>query len=249
MRFRSTNPVYSKINKMEWDQTSYQEATYRGVAAKTLYFTLMTLLGAIIGIYALSVNGTLQYPVLIGSVIIAFVSSLLAFIRPEWTKIAGTVYCLTEGLLVGVVSFIFEAMVPGVVVAGLLGTIAVVLVVGFVFMTKLIRVTSKFVRFLMIVSISFIITMIAFWLLQLILPSVFGDLGANLRNSSLVSIIMIALATFYLLFDMENIRQIVEGGQPKFLEWFASFGLIFTVIWLYMEILPLMVRILLAGDR
>jgi len=48
---------------------------------------------------------------------------------------------------------------------------------------------------------------------------------------------------------MENIRQIVEGGQPKFLEWFASFGLIFTVIWLYMEILPLMVRILLAGDR
>ena len=50
------------------------------------------------------------------------------------------------------------------------------------------------------------------------------------------------------MFDLENIRQIVEGEQPKMLEWFAAFGLAFTVIWLYMEVLPLIAQLLMNSD-
>jgi uncharacterized YccA/Bax inhibitor family protein len=249
MRLRSTNPVYSKMGKMDaYQGVDFEAASYRGIASKTFYFAILVIIGAFLGIYLLSTNPDALGALLPITVIVGFICSLVAFISPASTKIAGTIYCLCEGMLVGIVSILFETIVPGVVVAGLLGTVAVVFVVATLYLTGMVKVTGKFVRFLLIFSISVILCQLFLLILSLVSPGTFGGIFNSFGSNLLVSGIMIFLATLYLMFDMENIRQVVEGGQPKQLEWFASFGLIFTIVWLYMEILPLIARIMLRDN-
>ena len=88
-----------------------------------------------------------------------------------------------------------------------------------------------------------------FFALVLMIMQMFGyemNLGLNL----LVSAISIFIASLYLFFDLENIRQVVQGQYPKQYEWYAAFGLSFTLIWLYVEILRIAIVILSkANDR
>lgn len=248
MRFRSTNPVYSRINKMdEQTNVAYETATYKGVAFKTLYYMVLVVVGALLGIGLLYSNPQALLSVLGISGIATFIAAMVAFISPRSTKIAGTIYCLLEGVIVGVVSLIFEAMLPGVVVTALMGTIMVVIVSSSLFLTGIVKVNSKFMRFLWIVVISTLATMFLSFILSLIFPSAFNFMS-NPNVTIIISLVMIFLAALYIMFDLENIRQVVEGGQPKQLEWFASFGLAFTVIWLYMEVLPLIAQIMLNRD-
>jgi|SRR5690554_1707897 len=246
MRLRSTNPVYSKIERMDTHSTvDYAQATYKGIAAKTIYYILLVAIAAFGAIFMLANESSALVPLLSVSGIVGFISAMIAFVSPRATKVAGTIYCLMQGMVVGIVSLLFEAIVPGVVGLALMGTVAVVFVTATLFLTGIIKVTQRFMRFLLIFSLSVILTFVTVWIFSLFGATIIDF--ANPTLSLIVSLIMIFLATLYILFDLENIRQIVEGGQPKFLEWFASFGLAFTVVWLYMEILPLVARLLMAS--
>lgn len=243
MNFRSNNPVYSKIRKMGLEGVSYEQATYRGVAGKALYFTILVIVGALLGIFLFTQNPEFLGSSLTVIVIAGFISALVAFLRPTATKIAGTIYALCEGVLVGLISFVFEAAYQGIVFTAIMGTVSVLFVVSTLYFTRIVKVNGKFMRFLLIFSISVIFSQLLFFILSLIFPSTFGVIFANYQMSLLSSIVMILLASLYLMFDLENIRQVVEGGQPKQLEWFAAFGLVYTVIWLYLEVLQLIAKI------
>lgn len=247
MRFRSANPVFKRMSHMDqYIGVDYQEATYRGVAGKTLFFILMVVVGAFLGIFFATTYPQTFIPMLTGVAIVGFILGLVSFMVPTITKITGTFYCLFQGMLVGILSFIFEAMVPGVVITAITGTIAVVLVVSTLYLTGLVKVTGKFMRFLFIFSVSILLTHLVVWILSMVSPA-FASVYYSPGMMILVSVVMIFLATLYLMFDLEVIRQVVEGKQPKEMEWFASFGLIFTIIWLYLEVLRLAVIIL--GNR
>jgi uncharacterized YccA/Bax inhibitor family protein len=247
MRLRSNNPVYSRIEKMGLEGVGYEVATYRGITAKALYFTLVVIAGAFLGLYLYSTNLNLLVSLLAVSGIVGFISAIISFAFPNATKISGTIYALCEGLLVGLISFIFEGVFRGIVFTAILGTVSVLFVVCTLYFTRLVKVNSKFVRFLLLFSLSMIFCHLTFWILSLIFPSTFGPFVQNYQLSVFSSLLMIFLASLYLMFDLENIRQVVEGGQPKSLEWFAAFGLVYTIIWLYLEVLQLIAK--LAKDR
>ena len=244
MRFASHNPVFRKIIDNPYEENITASATYKGVAAKTLYFVAMILLGAFGGLFVLFyVSEGLFTSLLTASLITAIISALLAFWFPKLSAVFGTIYCLGEGVLVGVVSMAFEIEAPGVVLTALMSTIVVLIVVATLFLTRLIVVNSKFIRFLLIFAISVLVSQILMWILSRGL-----GVGYDFWTSLLTSGIMVFLGTLYLLFDFENIRRIVENRAPKDLEWYASFGLVFTVVWLYMEILPIIARIFFNRD-
>ena len=242
--FRSHNPVYRRaLNETESLDKTYEASTYAGVARKALFYIALVLVGAFGGLALMVANTELFVTMLIISLFTTTIFALFAFLIPSAAKVFGSLYCLAEGLLVGVVSLAFEAVAPGVVLAALLSTVVVLTLVVTLFLTGTVKVTSKFIRFLMIFALSILVTML---LLRII--SLFIQIEFDFRIMAVVSGIMIFLCTLYLFFDLEMIRRVVEGGAPKFFEWYVAFGLVFTLVWLYMEILPLLARLMIRRD-
>ena len=242
--FRSHNPVYRRaLNETESLDKTYEASTYAGVARKALFYIALVLVGAFGGLALMVANTELFVTMLIISLFTTTIFALFAFLIPSAAKVFGSLYCLAEGLLVGVVSLAFEAVAPGVVLAALLSTVVVLTLVVTLFLTGTVKVTSKFIRFLMIFALSILVTML---LLRII--SLFIQIEFDFRIMAVVSGIMIFLCTLYLFFDLEMIRRVVEGGAPKFFEWYVAFGLVFTLVWLYMEILPLLARLMMRRD-
>lgn len=247
MRFfgmRSHNPILRRVSNEE--SGIYGEAavaTYQGVAAKTFWFLGLVVFGAIFGILLAFSNPDTVSLLLPIAAIVAFIAAIVSFLSPRSTKIAGSIYALAQGYVVGLISFAFEAMVSGVVLVTLISTFTVLLVVATLFLTNIVRVTSTFIRFLYTFAISVLLSMFIIFILSLFIPNI----GVAMSQPAImigVSLIMVFLATLYLFFDLEVIRQVVEGGYPKHAEWYASFGLVFTIVWLYLELLPLIARFL-----
>lgn len=242
--FRSHNPVYRRaLNETESLDKTYEASTYAGVARKALFYIALVLVGAFGGLALMVANTELFVTMLIISLFTTTIFALFAFLIPSAAKVFGSLYCLAEGLLVGVVSLAFEAVAPGVVLAALLSTVVVLTLVVTLFLTGTVKVTNKFIRFLMIFALSILVTMLLLWIISL-----FIQIEFDFRIMAVVSGIMIFLCTLYLFFDLEMIRRVVEGGAPKFFEWYVAFGLVFTLVWLYMELLPLLARLMMRRD-
>lgn len=242
--FRSHNPVYRRaLNETESLDKTYEASTYAGVARKALFYIALVLVGAFGGLALAVSNAELFVTMLLISLFTTTIFALFAFLIPSAAKVFGSLYCLAEGLLVGVVSLAFEAVAPGVVLAALLSTVVVLTLVVTLFLTGTVKVTSKFIRFLMIFALSILVTMLLLWIISL-----FIQIEFDFRIMAVVSGIMIFLCTLYLFFDLEMIRRVVEGGAPKFFEWYVAFGLVFTLVWLYMELLPLLARLMMRRD-
>lgn len=229
--FRNSNVVLNKALKAD-EYLEEDRATYSGVARKTLFFLLMTLVGAGVGILTMLFAPSAWLALVIAAGISTFVLGLISFFAVNACKVTGTLYCLLEGVLVGSVSYVVSTILEGAVTAAVLSTIAVFLVVAALFTSNIVKVNSGFIRFLIIFSISFIVGQILFLLANLIFK-----VEVNYGLELLLSGITIFLATLYLFFDLEHIRQVVEGGREKKYEWYVAFGLAYTVVWLYFEIL------------
>lgn len=233
---RRSNPVYNKIEQMESTYTGeYVGATYKGIGFKTLLYILITIVGAGLGIFLLYNNPNALYTTLVFSGIFTFICALLAMSAPKTSMVAGTLYCLFEGIFVGVLSLLFEAMVGGIIITAVLGTVSVVLVVSVMYITGVVKVNNGFYRFLFMFAISFIICMLLLSIFSLF-PA-FNQLFNNAGVTVLISLASVLLASLYLFSDLKQAQRIVESGSPKQFEWMAAFGIAYTILWLYVQIL------------
>lgn len=210
-------------------------ATYKGITLKTLFFLLITVASAIGGLVFGSYFPEAYVIMIVVAAFSTFILSLISLLSIRACKVTGTLYCVAEGLLLGIVSYAVSLVLEGAVSVALLATILVFAVVTLLFVSNIVKVESGFMRFLSIFAISYIIFIIGLSIYSAFTS--FESFGLSLAISTL----SIFLATLYLFFDLEKIRQIVEGGYDKSLEWNAAFGLSFTLIWLYVEILRLVV--------
>lgn len=231
---RNQNLVYKRLFDTDIESTNYEVATYGGVAKKTFIYLAMVFLGAFGGIALGTVNPTAYSGLIIASSLFTFIFSLIAMMSPKLSKTCGIVYCLFEGITVGFVSMVYSAVAGGAVVTALLSTAMVFMIIATLFVTNIVKVNSKFTRFLITFSISFVITQLLLYLIM----SISGQ-EYNMTLCLGISAITILLASIYLLMDLDNIRIVVESGYPKEMEWYAAFGLAFTLVWLYVEILRL----------
>ncbi|MFA6843617.1 MAG: Bax inhibitor-1/YccA family protein [Bacilli bacterium] len=250
-KFVSKNPVFQKINSNAFERSTDTESTYAGVGLKILWYILMLALGAaaLIGIimYVSSANSSRTLIILL---IIALVASfILSFFAMRYPKLAfslGSLFCICMGMLLTVISFIFEAIIPGIIVSTIFAVVADVLVCGILYVTGLVRINNKFVKFLTIVAGAFLISLLAFWVMMLVFPNMEISLGLYL----LISGISVILASLYLMSDMQYVREIVESGSPKVFEWSAAFGLMYDIVWIYIELLRIIfILAMLAGRR
>jgi uncharacterized YccA/Bax inhibitor family protein len=181
------------------------------------------------------------FPYLIVGVIGGLVVGLITVYKKEWSPITAPLYCVLQGLFLGIISAIFEQRFPGIVfqaVSLTFGTLASLLLA---YQTGLIKATENFK--LGVTAATGGIMMI--YLINFAM-SFFGSGIPYIHESGtfgiLFSLFVVVIAALNLVLDFDFIENGVEQKAPKYMEWYAAFGLLVTLIWLYLEILRLLVK-------
>ncbi|MEA1902528.1 MAG: Bax inhibitor-1/YccA family protein [Actinomycetota bacterium] len=174
----------------------------------------------------------LFFIVLIGLVI-------LTVTRPQFAIFTGAVYSLGQGAFVGSISKVYETFYDGIVFQAVLATFAVFVAMLFLYATRIVKVTQKVRSVIIIATVGIGL----FYLFSFIL-SLFGAgipvLGGAGTGALIFSAVVVIVASLNLLLDFEVIERGIRAGAPKVFSWFAAFGLMVTIVWLYIEILRLL---------
>jgi uncharacterized YccA/Bax inhibitor family protein len=153
-------------------------------------------------------------------------------------------YAAVEGVFIGGISFLFERYYPGIVVQAVLGTLGTFAAMLALYKFQVIRATPRFQRILMIAGAGYLV----FALLNLGLAMFTGNSAYDVTGLGLlISAFGVGLAALFLVLDFDFVEQGIRNGLPERYAWTAAFGLIVTLVWLYVEILRLLA--ILRGDN
>jgi uncharacterized YccA/Bax inhibitor family protein len=248
---KSSNPVF-KENVFHRDYAAASESmTVNGTMNKTALMLLIVIAGAIFTwnkfFDAIAVNpegggAAAVMPWLIAGGIGGLIIALVTAFRPQSSGISAPIYAIFEGLLLGGISAIFESMYTGIVMRAVALTLAVFLAMLFLYRSGIIKVTEKFKMG------SFAATAgIAVVYLVSFIGGFFGMQFSFLHDSSPLSIgfslVVVVIAALNLVLDFSFIENAAGSGAPKYMEWYGAFGLMVTLIWLYLEILRLLSKL------
>lgn len=176
---------------------------------------------------------------MLGGVIGGFVFSMVTIFKKEWASVTAPIYALLEGLALGGISAMFEVRYPGIGIQAVSLTFGTLFVLLLAYRSGLIKVTEKF-RLGIIAATGGIC---AFYVLQLVLGFV-GFHFTTVNGNGLVgigfSLVVVTVAALNLVLDFDFIEQGVAVGAPKYMEWYGAFGIMVTLVWLYLEILRLL---------
>jgi uncharacterized YccA/Bax inhibitor family protein len=177
-----------------------------------------------------------------GAVILALVAGLATSFKPTWSPYTAPAYALFEGVFLGAISGFFDAMYPGIAIQAVLLTCATFLCLLLAYRSGLIKATENFK--LGIVAATGAIALI--YLVSMVL-GFFGIQIPLIHGNGIVgiifSLVVVVIAALNLVLDFDFIEQGEANAAPKYMEWYASFGLLVTLVWLYIEILKLLVKL------
>ena len=256
------NPILRKLSKMT-ERTETDAATYTGIAVKTSYFLLITLLGMIgqlvvkammagepvwqtITFYEkFKVSLSMKETIILGIVmLVGFLCQMVGIFARKSIPVTGTVYSLSQGYFI---SFLVFKVLTGYEYLGLealLLTVAVVAVMSWLYSSGIIKADKKFHT----VLLSLLIGSVGVGVLSFVgslIPATRPYVQAMMQNAALtigLDVLGLLIAALFLISDFSTIDACVKEGYPKEYEWSAAFGLVFTVIWIYLKILDLLMR-------
>jgi len=215
--------------------TGEKRMTIGSVAAATFFLLLLVVAGAAYG-WANAVAVQRWYWLFIIALLVLVFATVA---RPRLAPITGIVYSLGQGALVGSISKIYETFYEGIVFLALTATVAVFVGALLLYVFRIIKVTQKTRSVIIIATVG-----IGLFYLATLLLSIFGvnvPLVTGVGTGALVfSIFVVIVAALNLLLDFSVIEHGIATGAPRAFSWFAAFGLMVTIIWLYIEILRLL---------
>ena len=260
------NPMMRRALNVDYAVTNEQYATYGGITAKTAFFLLMTLVG-IVGYYWAQVTYFNHQPQIDGleyegfrfsmsvnqlftlgaATIILVIFQLIASFIPSTIPVTGTIYSVSQGVLLSGIIFTFlggEHMEH----LGLLAlaiTIVVVAVMALLYTNHIIRVDKKFRAILLTMLLSMlgisIISLICFFI-----PGLNVIVSAILNNfwfSLICSLISLLAATMFLISEFAVMDEVVSNNMSVRYEWNVAFGLAYAILWIYIRILEIIIKL------
>jgi uncharacterized YccA/Bax inhibitor family protein len=171
----------------------------------------------------------------IGGLIVAFVT----IFKKEWSPVTAPLYALLEGLVLGGLSAVFELRYPGIAMEAVGLTFGTLFVLLLAYKSGMIKVTQKF-RLGVVAATGGIML---FYFAEMIM-GFFGMHFTSINGAGPIgigfSLIVVAVASLNLVLDFDFVEQGVSVGAPKYMEWYAAFGIMVTLVWLYLEMLRLL---------
>ncbi len=181
-----------------------------------------------------------------GGAILGFITAMVVIFKKEWAAYLTPVYALFEGVFLGGISAIynnvFAKSAPGIVTQAVLLTFGAVIAMYFLYRFRIIKVTEQFRSIIFIATAGIAI----FYLLAIVLRLFHVDIAFIHEGSTLgivFSLFVVSIAALNLLLDFDMIEKGVAAGAPKYMEWYGAFGLLVTIVWLYLEILRLLSKL------
>lgn len=174
--------------------------------------------------------------------IVGLGAALVSIFLPTWARIAAPVYAAAQGLALGGISALYEQQLHGIVFQAIGLTFAVLAAMLVLYRSGIIKVTDRF-RMIVFAATGgialFYLVSIVLSFFHISIPVVFG--GGTIAIA--FSVVVVVIAALNLALDFDFIARGAEHGAPKFMEWYAAFGLMVTLIWLYLEILRLLAKL------
>ena len=256
--FQSGNPALSekKFSSTVLDHVisnTGDTMTVRGTLNKFGFIFLMTL-GSSYYSWKEAVAGGNAWPMILVGVFGGLGVAITISFKKEWSPYLAPLYGLLQGLFLGAVSAYFELAVPagqnaysggysGIVMQAIGLTFAVVTAMYLLYKFNIIRATQRFKAIIFTATAGIGIFYLALWILSFFhvnMPSFLIE-GSPLGIG--FSLFVVALAAMNLILDFDMIEKGAEMGAPKYMEWYGAFGLLVTIVWLYMEILRLLSKL------
>jgi len=191
-------------------------------------------------------DGVDVMPYMWGAAILGFITAIVVIFKKEWAAYLTPVYALFEGVFLGGISAIynnvFAKTAPGIVTQAVLLTFGAVIAMYLLYRFRIIKVTEQFRSIIFIATAGIAI----FYLLAMVLRMFHVDIAFIHEGSMLgigFSLFVVAIAALNLLLDFDMIEKGVAAGAPKYMEWYGAFGLLVTIVWLYLEILRLLSKL------
>ena len=238
LSMRSGNPALSSKTFINTMDVSAKKMTIEGTVNKTAMSLLLlmatssyTWMNPSLGLMMLGFIG-------------GFIMAIVTIFKKTWAPYTVSGYALLEGLALGGISRIFETQYPGIASQAIFLTFGILAALLLAYKTGVIRPTENFKLGVFAATGGiFIMYLISF------IMSFFG-MGMSImnpNNASMISIgfslFVVVIASLNLVLDFDFIEEGAERGAPKYMEWYGAFGLLVTLIWLYLEILRLLAKL------
>jgi uncharacterized YccA/Bax inhibitor family protein len=178
---------------------------------------------------------------IVPAAILGFITAMVTIFKKEWAPATAPAYAVLEGVLLGGISSIFEKSYPGIVLQAVMLTFGTLFCLLAAYKSRLIRATENFK--LGVFAATGAIALV--YLISFVM-SFFGASIPVIHESGpmgiLFSLFVVVIASLNLVLDFDFIEKGAERGAPKYMEWYGAFGLMVTLIWLYLEILRLLAK-------
>lgn len=237
---RSNNPVL-KEKVFAGAIPTGETMTIQGTVNKTGLLLLFVVITAA-WTWGLSHSDTPEaaYPWMMGGLIGGFVVAMVTIFKNQWAPITAPMYALLEGLVLGGISAIFEKAYPGIAVQAVSLTFGVLFVLLLAYKFRIVQATRGFKLGVIAATGGIAIVYLVNMVMGLFFHTQLSFLNAATPLGIGISLFVVVIASLNLILDFDMIETAAKMGAPKYMEWYGAFGLMVTLIWLYLEVLRLL---------
>lgn len=233
---RTSNPIFRSVENTE-SKTYSNAASYFGISIKTGILFLTIVLSGIFANYLLKNNVEALATILAVSGITALISVIIATIFVRVAMPFSILYAAAEGIALGTLTILLDSMFPGIALTAITATIVIFGIMLMLYSFRVIRVTQRFRKMMYAILLGILV----FSILAAIIAPIRTLFSQNAGLAILLSLFIIGYGAFMLMLDFDRAEMIVSNGADKKYEWTVALGLTITIIWIYVEILRLIV--------
>lgn len=245
--FRTSNPV---LKQDSFDAHEYltglpQTAamTIEGTLNKCMVLFAILIAAAAGGVILATRVPDLGLPLLVGGVIAGLVLAIAISVSPRLAPKLAPVYAAAEGLFLGILSYLFNSLQRGIVLNAAVLTVGVAGTMFLLYRARVIRATPMFTRVIVFstcgIALLYLVNIVGRLLGYTSMPFLHEGTPIGIA----FSLFVVGIAAMNLILDFNLIERGAEERAPKFMEWYGAFGLMVTIVWLYVEILRLLSKL------
>jgi uncharacterized YccA/Bax inhibitor family protein len=245
---RSGNPTLSRDTFLDSTSGSVFSArdgamTINGTVNKTAFLLILVLCGAMYSWSQFDSQGIeAMQPLMLGGMLGGFVFAMITIFKKDWAMATAPAYAVLEGLFIGALSAMLNAHYHGIVIQAVALTFGTMGAMLLAYRSGLIRATEKFKLGVVAATGGVFL----FYMADMVMGMFGHHIGAIYSSSPLgigLSAVVVVIAALNLILDFDMIETGVGMRAPKYMEWYAAFGLVVTLVWLYLEILRLLTKL------